>query len=1157
MSPSLLCPNGHPLETLGTVCPQCGTRTRGEPLPPAQDPAPPAVPGYQLLGVLGRGGMGVVYKARQLSLGRLVALKMMRDGALAGPAELARFRAEAAAVARLQHPHVVQVYEVGEHAGRPFFSLELVGGGSLAERLRGTPQPPRRAAELVQTLARAVHHAHQRGIVHRDLKPGNVLLTDDGTPKVSDFGLAKHMDGTADRTATGAVLGTPGYMAPEQAWGKSKIRIIGPAADVYALGAILYELLTGRPPFQGETPVDTLQQVIGQDPVPPSRLQPTVPRDLETVCLKCLRKEPGRRYTSAADLADDLGRWLAGGPVLARPVGAAERVAKWARRRPAVAGLLAVLALVTALGFALVAWKWQEAEDALAKAEQARRAERGQKEQALAAGRKAEEARRAETVQRGQADAALARTRYELYVSLIAGAERAWRAGNWTEAAADLDRCPADLRGWEWHFLRRRCRSNHRILHVPQDTSLLALAPNGARLAVGGANDGTVWVWDRLAGLGRVSPQPVTWQGRGWRYSDPAADRRRLTIRAHAGWVSCLAFSPDARTLASGGGGELKLWDAATGKLLRNLPGPRGWVHRLAYSPDGRRLLACSWLFSGTPATTTALLLGYQAEVWDVSSGRKLSGWRNTPGPPEGLPRAAASTVGLMVPAPGPGPTRAAPLLEYEALYGRRLYPSGYYLAMAIRPDGGRIAVGELGREGTFKLAVRDALSGKELLALPVGKEGLHAAFSPDGKRLAVATLGGQLRVYDADTGRLVLTCAGQRSVKCLAFGADGRRLASGTVAGPMEIWDAQTGRLVRTLHAHVGPVAGLAFHPDGTQFLSLGGRDRTVRIWDLAAGDAGLAFGREWAGFNDGALSPDGRRLATTTNRNDLEDSTVRVWDVAAGKELFTLRGHSAWVVSLRYSRDGRHLATCSWDKTVKIWDAASGRELSTLRGHTRTVHGVAFSPDDKIIASGGEDRTIKLWDAASGREIRTLRGHTDDVEHVLFSPDGRRLVSGGRDRLIKVWDVRTGREVLTLRGHCAWGFPLLFTHEGRRLISLSYSWWGETGPAEIKVWDLAAGRALRTLDLGMSQQVCAACTPDGRRIATTTNTGRGIQLWDPETGRVVFSLPENNLIAQIIFSLDGMRLVVLGDASAFDAVPQPEIKVLDAGPVAEKARP
>ena len=267
----------------------------------------PQIPGYEVESILGRGGMGVVYKARQLKLNRSVALKMLIYGAAATPQELARFQREAEAVAALRHPQIVQVYDVGEVNARPYYTMEFVEGGRLAQKLAGAPQPARHAAELVKTLAEAIQAAHDEGIVHRDLKPANILLTANGTPKIADFGLARHFDSGPELTLSGARLGTPSYMAPEQVSGNS--RKVGPAADIYALGAILYEMLTGRPPFRAETAVDTERQVTGSDPVPPTRLNPKVPRDLETICLKCLHKAPERRYPSAAALADDLRRF--------------------------------------------------------------------------------------------------------------------------------------------------------------------------------------------------------------------------------------------------------------------------------------------------------------------------------------------------------------------------------------------------------------------------------------------------------------------------------------------------------------------------------------------------------------------------------------------------------------------------------------------------------------------------------------------------------------------------------------------------------------------------------------------------------------------------------------------------------------------------------
>ncbi|MEA2567977.1 MAG: eukaryotic-like serine/threonine-protein kinase [Actinomycetota bacterium] len=335
-------PSRHPSSGAGDPAPPTRGFEPADSVPP-RIPGPagwPAVAGFEIVEELGRGGMGVVYKARQIKLGRLVALKMVLAGAHAGPDALARFHKEAQAVASLQHPNIIQIHDLGQAGGLPYFSLEFIDGGSLAQQIDGRPQDITKAAWIVHTLARAIHAAHLQGIVHRDLKPANILLTADGRPKIADFGLARRLGDDTDQTRTGTIFGTPDYMAPEQARGQADA---GPLVDQHALGAILYELLTGRPPFRGATPSDTIDLVRTQEPVPPTRLQPKVPRDLETICLKCLQKEPHRRYTGADALADDLARFLDGRPVLARPISAVERLGVWCRRNPRVAGLTAAV----------------------------------------------------------------------------------------------------------------------------------------------------------------------------------------------------------------------------------------------------------------------------------------------------------------------------------------------------------------------------------------------------------------------------------------------------------------------------------------------------------------------------------------------------------------------------------------------------------------------------------------------------------------------------------------------------------------------------------------------------------------------------------------------------------------------------------------------
>ena len=837
------------------------TAPRGRPIP--------AIDGYEILGELGRGGVGVVYRARQVRLNRPCALKMILASAHANDYAILRFLAEAEAVARLQHPNVVQIYHIGEVDDLPFFELEYLDGGSLDRRLDGTPWAARPAAELVETVARGVAEAHRLGIVHRDLKPGNVLLAADGTPKVADFGLAKSQSTDSGLTQTDTIMGSPGYMAPEQAEGRN--RDVGPPADVYALGAILYELLTGRPPFRAATVLETLDQVKNAEPVPPGKLQPGLSRDLETLCLKCLQKDPSRRYATARELADDLQRWLNGVSITARPVPGWERAWRWARRRPAVAALSAMILLISAVSFVLIALLWARAEEradaAIFARDRADRLAREESEARLATQRERQNA--VDSLYRALVREARAlrfarKTGYRVQVwDIIKQALRSdAHSRNLDELRREAVACMGDFAG-----------SDPRIwADLPKGVVVSAVAarPDSALVAMG-LSDGSISVRSLPGGAERARLP-----GRDSAVSDVlfASEGRRLIAADAIGTVTIreskdgdvwsrtrtivadpplagyrvgrpvsVAVTPDGKTLAvcSALATSISLWDLAEGTPAGRLSVPgREQLTCLAMSPDGKRLAAG---YRGPD--------GHGALIWDFAARRVERTIRP----------------------------------ELELILGIAFSPRGRWLACACSEGVALFDAGEFQR----RLFLRGDI--------PTG-----VAFSPDDQVLAIpAEKLGALRLWDVAVNREVAVLDCPRANGAVTFSPDGRYLIASN-GDAVRLWTPWVTDEKITLTGHLGGIPGIAANREGT-LLASAGKDRTVRIWDAASGRPIKSLFDFSGPVQAVAFAPDGRRLVTAEFQDEL-----RIWEIATAKaEPLPAPGLGRPLWTIEFTPDGR----------------------------------------------------------------------------------------------------------------------------------------------------------------------------------------------------------------------------------------------------------
>jgi len=1026
---------------------------------------------YELIEKIATGGMGVVYKARQLRLNRIVALKMIPPGRLASEESVWRFQAEAEAAASLQHPHIVAIHETGECEGQHYFSMDYVAGQNLADAVRSQPLPPIRAAQVLKAIAEAVHYAHQKGILHRDLKPSNIILDEAGEPRVTDFGLAKRLTSDSQLSAlnhqltlTGQVIGSPGFMPPEQAAGQTSQ--VDVRSDVYGLGAILYYVLTGRPPFQAATITDVLKQLAEAEPVPPRLLNPSVPHDLATICLKCLEKDMPRRYPSAQALAEELGRFLRGEPIHACPIGLAGKAGRWCRRNPRLAAVTGVALLSVVIGITGILWQWR-------RATQSAQAELRQRQRAVAGELSARQNAYASDAKLAQLalldnNVGLAKTLLDKHRPV--GKSKIQNPKS--EVASRHSSLATDLRHWEWRYLWQLCQGDESVLlhQYLKPIRTVAVSEDGKLLAVLNRG-GQVALWDltlrrplRVVTDAATKALACSRSGRLLAFSRSEASRDQAvevwdvpagklrTSLPQSSSIGALAFSPDETLLAVyERAGRVVVVEMPSNPILTNTitPTRRTGVGVVAFSPDGSRL-AVGEDFGGL-------------QVLDCRSGTALRIQTQTD---EGV------------------------------------------TALAFSPGDELVAVGFGSSNGGIRLW--DPRSGEARGQLTNHASGITAlAFSPNGRLLAASDNTWVIRVWRVPN-QTELCClrAYRGGARALAFLPDGKTLLSGGNDGAVRLWDVTAPRRIPghtnlvisygfPSRAQVEPQDfargaldprvvcrfGFTFAPDGQSFL-MPDKDGFIDVWEL--GPVRRTERLTILGSNhwDVALSPDGRWLAAgeTIGR-------VTVWDWTAHRPVANFALPFEWFGRLRFSRSGRFLLAGAvlgnYNVNWHIWRTGDWQEVPLPATLLEGLFWADLSPDERLLGGGYANGAVKLWHFPAGLPEAAFTNHSARVNGVLFSPEGRTLFSTSDDGQVRFWDVAAQRELGPFPGLTG-VYGIGASSDGRRLVT------GTGGVKDpVKLWDLATHRELLSLQGKGQYFVGFGFSPDGNTLIGTTLSG------------------------------------------------------------------